>query len=94
MCKWRGSADGFARPDPHFQPVSLSRLCYGVSFAAVLCCALQICAVFAQLTVGGTWQGPHVFMVRLRDDKGAIMPGGAVCGWLAGFGVLRSRSGV
>jgi acyl-CoA oxidase len=39
---------------------------------------LQICAVFAQLTVAGVWQGPHVFMVRIRDDKGAIMPGAAV----------------
>jgi hypothetical protein len=38
---------------------------------------LQICAVFAQLTVGGVWQGPHVFMVRIRDDKGEIMPGWA-----------------
>jgi hypothetical protein len=38
---------------------------------------LQICAVFAQLTVGGVWQGPHVFMVRIRDDKGELMPGAA-----------------
>ncbi len=36
----------------------------------------KISAVFAQLTVGGKWQGPHVFMVRLRDDQGRIMPGG------------------
>lgn len=35
----------------------------------------KICAVFAQLTVAGTWQGPHVFVVRLRDDAGNIMPG-------------------
>lgn len=35
----------------------------------------KICAVFAQLTVGGKWEGPHVFMVRLRDDQGRIMPG-------------------
>ncbi|WIA40748.1 hypothetical protein OEZ86_004431 [Tetradesmus obliquus] len=35
----------------------------------------KICAVFAQLTVGGVWQGPHVFMVRIRDDSGRLMPG-------------------
>ena len=35
----------------------------------------QICCVFAQLTVNGRWEGPHVFVVRLRDDAGAIMPG-------------------
>jgi hypothetical protein len=48
---------------------------------------LQICAVFAQLTVGGVWQGPHVFMVRIRDDKGDLMPGAVLpcrspCCWL------------
>jgi acyl-CoA oxidase len=31
--------------------------------------------VFAQLTVAGRWEGPHVFVVRLRDDAGRIMPG-------------------
>ena len=36
---------------------------------------LQVCTVFAQLTVGGKWQGPHVFIVRLRDDRGAPMKG-------------------
>lgn len=30
----------------------------------------KVCTVFAQLTVGGKWQGPHVFVVRLRDDAG------------------------
>lgn len=35
----------------------------------------KVCCVFAQLTVGGVWQGPHVFVVRLRDDAGNIMPG-------------------
>ncbi|KXZ54879.1 hypothetical protein GPECTOR_4g951 [Gonium pectorale] len=35
----------------------------------------KICAVFAQLTVGGQWQGPHVFVVRIRDDAGRLMPG-------------------
>lgn len=35
----------------------------------------KICAVFAQLTINGRWQGPHVFIVRLRDDSGAHMPG-------------------
>ena len=32
----------------------------------------KICTVFAQLTVGDKWQGPHVFIVRLRDDTGAV----------------------
>jgi hypothetical protein len=31
--------------------------------------------VFAQLTVASTYQGPHVFVVRIRDDAGRIMPG-------------------
>ncbi len=31
--------------------------------------------MFAQLTVNGKWEGPHVFVVRLRDDAGNIMPG-------------------
>ena len=35
----------------------------------------KICAVFAQLTIDKTWQGPHVFIVRLRDDQGTIVPG-------------------
>ncbi|KAG2451240.1 hypothetical protein HYH02_003847 [Chlamydomonas schloesseri] len=35
----------------------------------------KICTVFAQLTVNGQWQGPHVFVVRLRDDAGRLMPG-------------------
>lgn len=35
----------------------------------------KISAVFAQLTINDTWQGPHVFMVRLRDDHGQLMPG-------------------
>ncbi|KAF6252133.1 acyl-CoA dehydrogenase/oxidase [Scenedesmus sp. NREL 46B-D3] len=35
----------------------------------------KICSVFAQLTVNGVWQGPHVFMVRIRDDYGTVMPG-------------------
>ena len=26
--------------------------------------------MFAQLTIGGKWQGPHVFVVRIRDDAG------------------------
>jgi hypothetical protein len=28
-----------------------------------------------QLTVNGEWQGPHVFVVRLRDDSGGVWPG-------------------
>lgn len=35
----------------------------------------KISTVFAQLTVDGQWQGPHVFVVRLRDDNGNMMPG-------------------
>lgn len=35
----------------------------------------KICAVFAQLTIDQTWQGPHVFIVRLRDDQGITLPG-------------------
>lgn len=31
--------------------------------------------MFAQLTVGGKWQGPHVFVVRLRDERGNFTPG-------------------
>ena len=31
--------------------------------------------MFAQLTVRGKWEGPHVFVVRLRDDQGRTMPG-------------------
>lgn len=34
----------------------------------------KVCAVFAQLTINGKWEGPHVFMVRLRDDRGNVMP--------------------
>ncbi|KAK9909468.1 hypothetical protein WJX75_002711 [Coccomyxa subellipsoidea] len=35
----------------------------------------KVCTVFAQLTVRGKWEGPHVFVVRLRDDSGKPMPG-------------------
>ncbi|PSC76022.1 acyl-oxidase [Micractinium conductrix] len=35
----------------------------------------KISAIFAQLTVDGKWEGPHVFVVRLRDDAGNFMPG-------------------
>lgn len=35
----------------------------------------KICAVFAQLTVAGRWEGPHVFVVRMRDDAGNMVPG-------------------
>lgn len=35
----------------------------------------KVSTVFAQLTVGGDYKGPHVFVVRLRDDAGAPMPG-------------------
>lgn len=34
----------------------------------------KICCVFAQLTIHGKWEGPHVFVVRLRDDHGMLMP--------------------
>ena len=36
---------------------------------------MQICTVFAQLTVDGKWQGPHVFVVRLRDNNSQLTPG-------------------
>lgn len=36
---------------------------------------VQVCTVFAQLTVRGKWEGPHVFVVRIRDDSGQPMPG-------------------
>ncbi|KAL3161189.1 hypothetical protein ABBQ38_009556 [Trebouxia sp. C0009 RCD-2024] len=35
----------------------------------------KICTVFAQLTVDGKWQGPHVFVVRLRDNNSQLTPG-------------------
>ena len=35
----------------------------------------QLTAVFAQLTVAGKWEGPHVFMVRIRDDAMHPVPG-------------------
>lgn len=35
----------------------------------------KISAVFAQLTINGRWEGPHVFLVRLRDDAGRPSPG-------------------
>lgn len=37
--------------------------------------SLQVCTVFAQLTVGGKYQGPHVFVVRIRDDDGRVSAG-------------------
>lgn len=37
--------------------------------------APQVCTVFAQLTVRSKWEGPHVFVVRIRDDQGRLMPG-------------------
>eukprot|EP01026_Neomeris_dumetosa_P054730 TRINITY_DN49356_c0_g1_i17.p1 TRINITY_DN49356_c0_g1~~TRINITY_DN49356_c0_g1_i17.p1 ORF type:complete len:638 (-),score=92.85 TRINITY_DN49356_c0_g1_i17:496-2340(-) len=35
----------------------------------------RICTVFAQLYVKGKWYGPHVFVVRLREDNGQLCPG-------------------
>jgi hypothetical protein len=35
----------------------------------------QVCTVFAQLTVRGKWEGPHVFVVRIRGDAGEPVPG-------------------
>ncbi|KAK2078063.1 hypothetical protein QBZ16_003931 [Prototheca wickerhamii] len=35
----------------------------------------HICAIFAQLTVNGRYEGVHVFIVRLRDDSGRNLPG-------------------
>ena len=37
--------------------------------------AAQVCTVFAQLTVRGKWEGPHVFVVRIRGDAGEPVPG-------------------
>ncbi len=37
--------------------------------------AAQVCTVFAQLTVRGKWEGPHVFVVRIRGDGGESIPG-------------------
>lgn len=31
--------------------------------------------MFAQLTVRGKWEGPHVFVVRIRGDAGEPVPG-------------------
>jgi acyl-CoA oxidase len=35
----------------------------------------KITTCFSQLTINGKWEGPHVFVVRLRDDNGNLMPG-------------------
>lgn len=35
----------------------------------------KICTVFAQLTINGKEEGPHAFVVRLRDDFGHLSPG-------------------
>lgn len=35
----------------------------------------KVCTVFAQLTVNGKWEGPHVFVVHIRDDAGQLSPG-------------------
>ncbi|DBB08163.1 TPA: hypothetical protein ACH3X3_008350 [Trebouxia sp. C0006] len=35
----------------------------------------KVCTVFAQLTVDGKWQGPHVFVVRIRDNNSQLTPG-------------------
>ena len=37
--------------------------------------SMQISTVFAQLTINDKWEGPHVFVVRLRDADGNLMPG-------------------
>jgi hypothetical protein len=43
-------------------------------------CPPQVCTVFAQLTVNGKWEGPHVFVVRIRDDNSSVTPGGRPAG--------------
>jgi len=40
----------------------------------------KICTIFAQLTVNGKWEGPHVFVVHLRDDAGKLAPGAFILG--------------
>lgn len=57
----RLTASAFPRPPPH----------KGVDSYALL----QVCTVFAQLTVDGKWQGPHVFVVRIRDNNSQLTPG-------------------
>ena len=37
--------------------------------------SVQVCTVFAQLTINGKWEGPHVFVVRIRNDDGSPVPG-------------------
>ena len=39
------------------------------------CPVAQVCTVFAQLTINGKWEGPHVFVVRIRDDQGQLSRG-------------------
>ena len=59
--------------------VLLSLVCVrshsAASFLADARVPAQVCTVFAQLTVRDKWEGPHVFVVRLRDDQGRTMPG-------------------
>ena len=31
--------------------------------------------MFAQLTINGKWEGPHVFVVRIRNDDGSPVQG-------------------
>lgn len=53
-----------------------------------------VCVVFAKLDVGGTDHGIHVFIVRLRDGDGRILPGIQIadCGVKAGLnGVDNGR---
>ena len=46
-----------------------------VRLAVDILFCLQVCTVFAQLTVNGKWEGPHVFVVRIRDDQGKLTHG-------------------
>jgi hypothetical protein len=49
--------------------------CDKTSLSMTYHACVQLTAVFAQLTVNGKWEGPHVFMVRIRDDNMHVLPG-------------------
>ena len=56
----------------HVDVLSVFKSCCEIQ---IMTCSMQISTVFAQLTVKDKWEGPHVFVVRLRDADGNLMPG-------------------
>ncbi len=63
---------------PHASVCIIKGLCKAHLKAATMpesLSAAQVCTVFAQLTVNGKWEGPHVFVVRIRDDQGNLNKG-------------------